>query len=697
MGFFDRFLGRRKATLALPTGWRRFLSALPFGGFSTVIEDAYRKNATVAACVFVLSAGFPEPELHAWERGERNELKLIPRHPLRALMAKPNSDMGEAELLQFVVTYASLGGNAYLWKQRNRAGKVIALWAFHDGQMTPIPGRSTREGVVAYYVLNDGTGKSGNPWGIDRFDTVSGVAIPKSEIIHWKWMIDPLHPERGMGAIAAAAGDVRLANEARDFVYSYLKNNAVPPVVVTLTEGDELTDEKARRLRKQWRAAYGGENRGTPAFLEAGMTAITLGQSLRDLDFSALRNGPDAAICQGFHIQPGVVGALVGLEHNTYANFEEANRALALQTLAPLWRSFASEVEQSMRGEIGFSEDEVIRFDLSQVRALQDSQNAIEERLGRAFDRGGITRAEYRRALGYETTPEDEVFKENLASIWVPRGMLRTADPALLEAESERQEGGDKTREASERKMREVGAALRRIRGRHVAKMEARLRGYFGGLAARIEETLRDEGKSRSSKAAADAAGLLREADGGELERILGGEYLSIAEASWELWNVALGIHPVFDRTDPVISEILQMAGARVTEIHRTTVEALRETLIYGNEHGWSVDDLVEGDAEAGIRGIRDIVQETYSGRARTIARTELGTAQNTASARRYEAAGVDAVLILDNGDDDDDSACKIANGQVWTRAYFEAHLLEHPNCTRAAAPYFGDRKPDRA
>ena len=54
-------------------------------------------------------------------------------------------------------------------------------------------------------------------------------------------------------------------------------------------------------------------------------------------------------------------------------------------------------------------------------------------------------------------------------------------------------------------------------------------------------------------------------------------------------------------------------------------------------------------------------------------------------------------VEILDNGAEDDDDACQIANGQIWSVDYFEAHSLEHPNCTRAAAPYFGDRPVDRA
>jgi len=51
----------------------------------------------------------------------------------------------------------------------------------------------------------------------------------------------------------------------------------------------------------------------------------------------------------------------------------------------------------------------------------------------------------------------------------------------------------------------------------------------------------------------------------------------------------------------------------------------------------------------------------------------------------------LDKVEILDGGADDSAPACNLANGQIWTVANFEAHPLQHPNCSRAAAPYFGD------
>jgi hypothetical protein len=88
---------------------------------------------------------------------------------------------------------------------------------------------------------------------------------------------------------------------------------------------------------------------------------------------------------------------------------------------------------------------------------------------------------------------------------------------------------------------------------------------------------------------------------------------------------------------------------------------------------------------------------EATPGRSLTIARTELGTAYNEATAASYEVAGVERVLVYDGpgclpmGHDDDAEppepdvigiqADREANGQVWTVEEAKSRVLSHPNC----------------
>jgi hypothetical protein len=115
----------------------------------------------------------------------------------------------------------------------------------------------------------------------------------------------------------------------------------------------------------------------------------------------------------------------------------------------------------------------------------------------------------------------------------------------------------------------------------------------------------------------------------------------------------------------------------------------VRELLEYGAGQGWTLDQLVRGDGDQ--PGLRDMVAESYKGRARAISRTEVGTAQQVASVARYQAAGVRRVTVLDGGGDDSDDICNQLNGTTQTLAWAEANPLQHPNCVRSFAPAFDD------
>lgn len=661
--------------------------------------DGYLKNSAVAACVTTLAFSFPEAPLVAGYETPEGRFVIDYTHPVMKLIRQPNPDMGEAELMEFAITYASIGGNLYLWKQRSVNGKVIALWPFNDVQMMPIAGQTTADGFVKEYWFNPGDG--------------TYIPIPKEDIIHWKWMPDPEQPWRGIGAIEFSIRDSDRDMEANAYIYALLKNNAVPPIVVTLTEGEELTTAKAKRLRKEWSQTMGGENRGNVAFLEAGMKAERLGFDLQQLAAEALNAVPEARIAGAFHIPPVVAGLSVGLKRSDYGD-KAARQSFTELTLAALWRSLASEMWNGLKDEFPYSPANpdkagasyTMRFDLRQVRALQEDEKDRWERVTLAFNRSMITRADAKQEVGIEPQKDDQVYIVSLATEIVPAGETSLPDAIVPEKTSpptpllRKNAAG----EGSERKAAEaVGRALQRIRLTVAKRMETSVNVYFSQLSDRVVARL---GKSnphqypppppKNVKELPSAEDLLTAGDAADLATLVKRFYLEMLELSWNIWNVSLGVDVAFDLTDPIVPRLLGMAGQRVQDIQASTLDELRQALQYGSEQGWSIDQLVRGDPENGIRGLRDIVDETYQNRARAIARTELGDAQNAATAERYQTAGVKKVMILDDGAGDEDDPCIEADGQIWTTDYFDNNRLEHPNCTRAAAPYFGEAEPDQ-
>lgn len=839
---FRMWIGRtaiKAAGLTFVPQWLRhsFMSV----AWDVLLKQGLKGNATAYACATLLARTFPEPELWVWQVTAEGEYEKLAKHPHRALMGKPNGDMGEAELLAFCVVYAAVGGNAYLWKQRNSAGRVVGFWPFHDGDMQPIPGITTEEGLVGYYVLDVGDGRTGNPFNVNRHDNVVGIAIPKADVIHWKWMIDPEQPWRGIGALEASINDSQVANEIRAYIYSLLKNDAKPPIVINLAEGEEYDEDKAERLRSQWMQRYGGSNRGTPAFLEFGMNVKELGFNLQQLEIDSLRDGLDAAICMGFGIHPAVVGALVGLEHSTYSNFEEARRALTEQTLIPLWRSFASEVEQAMRDEKGYGPAVRIRFDIAQVRALMENQTAVRDFALNAFNAGLVTRAAALQMLGMATRPGDEVYKVGLTTTFLPAGQVMslpetaaTGGKGLVpwqrsDGENGRSPNGRKAAPDPDKffdysfasrlkeEWPEIWAAGGNERGNETFQLWTRWRegerteaieywieterpawgarhhenfqlagvvaqikwGWVGSRGADyMKGVIRDEIERLSEKGnhdpylkafpqdddgasaqAAPAAQITRQraavtrlrdvremllpgietavaayfegygeraavaleaekslvlangraqtkeltqADVNRLYALLYGQenaedllgvieeiQLAVALESWGVLNLLVDSAGEFNRSDIAVIQLLQTAGQRVSNITDSTRQMLQTRLQQAYTAGWSINDVVNG--RSGLPGIKEFIAETYQGRNRAIARTEIGTAQQTVAVGRYKTAGADGVIVFDNGFENSHPTCQELDGTVQTLEWAAANPLQHPNCVRAFGAWFKD------
>jgi len=273
--------------------------------FRTAVNEGYKKNSAVFACVQALAFGFSEPRLAFYRAGVRVE-----DHPLGQLLRDPNPDLGLKALLQYTITYAALGGNCYWLKTRNRAGQVVEVWPLHDGQVIPVAG-GTR--LVSHYELYNGEG-------------IKVDEVAPSEIIQFRWAVDPLNPWLGMSALTPVARETDLDSEMTAYTFSLLKNNAVPPLALVVPPGEILQDFQMDRMRKQWVSKYGGDQRGKPAVLEGGVDVRQLSFDVNQLAAEAMRSLPEARIAAAFRVPAIVAGLKVGLEHATYSNYREARR-----------------------------------------------------------------------------------------------------------------------------------------------------------------------------------------------------------------------------------------------------------------------------------------------------------------------------------------------------------------------------------
>lgn len=348
--------------------------------WARMVAEAHGANAAVNACVLRHNMAYQQPRpVVKTPDGEPQ-----PGHPLQLLLNRPNELMGWNELAIYISTYKCIGGQTYLYKQRNNAGQVVALWPFHVGTIEVVPGAQT---WIDSYLYDAGDGQK---YRLDRAD-----------IVHLKWPNpDPSQPWQAVPPLRAIARDVDTDSEATRYMYALLVNDAVPRSVVEMPETSALTDAEYNRMKAAFRQRFGGDNRGDVAILEGGAKLNRLALNMNELAFDALHKVPEARIAAGFLIPAEYSGLNVGLEHSTYANVAEARQGFFEDTIMPMCVLDDAELTADLAGEFGGGV--VVERDFSKVVAFQENEDAVYSRVVKVYAMGLMGRKESRRKLGLQ-------------------------------------------------------------------------------------------------------------------------------------------------------------------------------------------------------------------------------------------------------------------------------------------------------
>lgn len=343
-------------------------------------------NSAVAACLSAIMVAYVEAPVRIY-RYDAGKQEQIENHPLLPLLRRPNPAMTGRTLLAYTQWCKHVDGNAYWRKIRagnETTGNVIQLWPISPSAMEIITDKGTSDFISRY-----------------RFHRSSSQHedIDPANIVHFRLGLDDQDHRKGLGPVKQLVREISSDREATVFADALLRNSAVAGGVVTIPPDTEADADAAEQIKANIEASFRGDNRGRVAVLQGG-TFAPFGFSPKELDLKELHRLPEERISAVLRVPAIVAGLGAGLEHATYSNVQQARQLFAEQTILPLYADDDETITALLLPDFESNEAVYVAHDVTDMRSLQEDEDAKYKRLDMGVVSGWIAPDEARADIG---------------------------------------------------------------------------------------------------------------------------------------------------------------------------------------------------------------------------------------------------------------------------------------------------------
>ncbi|WP_054006172.1 phage portal protein [Cypionkella psychrotolerans] len=301
-----RLIGRgasekKSIRLTDPEAYALFGIASVASGVSVTRESAMRVPA-VRRAVSLIAESVATLPFKAYTEGK----DPAKDHPAYGLVHDWANDWTSAEELREQLTSdALLTGHGFAQVSRNGEGKAVELHRMDPGAVS-----------IEY-------DSYGEPSYRVQLANADNAVLPFIDVLH-------IHTLRGVSPITLAREAIGLALAAEGHLAGFFKNGGRPSGVIL--HPNKLESDTSKKLAGSWFQSHGGENSGSTAVLDEGMTFHEINMKLADAEFSEVRREQVREIARAFNVPPAL---LYELSRGTWSNFEQSHRDFLTGTLRP--------------------------------------------------------------------------------------------------------------------------------------------------------------------------------------------------------------------------------------------------------------------------------------------------------------------------------------------------------------------------
>jgi HK97 family phage portal protein len=300
-------------------------------------------------------------------------------------LKNPNPRMSRSEFFEYIGGSLELDGNAFVVpvNPTTRKGTPLALYPLRPDlvQVDEVKLNGIYQFRYTYTPAMDGE------------LVEEPTTYLENEIIHIK-LYNPVNGLRGAGPITAARNPMDRSNASEKWNYSLQKNSAKQSGILTTDQGIANANQK-EQLEKKRDSMIGMLNAGKPPVLTNGLKWQSISLSPLDMDWLQGDQNADVKIARAFRVP----GQKIGIPGSmTFANMEQANRALSEDAIVPLGMRILDKLNSKLAPLYGEGLEMLI--DIDAIPAMRDSQNDLYTRANTGW---WLRVDEKRQMTGYQT------------------------------------------------------------------------------------------------------------------------------------------------------------------------------------------------------------------------------------------------------------------------------------------------------
>lgn len=278
-------------------GMRTMLTSINGASDPEQQMEMFGRSGTLFATVSRAATAFSSIRWHLFRSSDgRGRIsgpdpkREVPTHAALDMWGRPNPWMSGQLFRESYMQHLKLTGQAF-WAISYLGGIPAFMWPVRPDRILPVP-HPTK--FVAGWVY---TGPDGEQVPLENRDVV------------WLRQPHPLNPYSGMGAVEPLMPDIESGRYISDWQRNFFKNSANPGGFVQFPE--RLSDEQFEELTERWAEQHQGVQRAHRiAFLEMGATFQSSDMSMKDMQFTELRQDGRDIIYEAFGTSKAMLGVV---------------------------------------------------------------------------------------------------------------------------------------------------------------------------------------------------------------------------------------------------------------------------------------------------------------------------------------------------------------------------------------------------